>query len=602
MSGKDDDSRSDLDKWLDAQRAEMNKVRQQFDEQLRSWTDDASTSIKSPFERFKNFVDDNFSTFAEGFKNFPSNVSELKAKMQQEREARRQEELDISRKWVGTDDSPDHIRMQVDRQSADERHAVKDATYMLLREAYERNKHVSPEKILKLFQDNESNFGYLDQFATPMLSYGGACYYKNETVENLPSTARWGSWLNPRYQWLSVDWFKRSPYSPLRLEDRPDLNGPVSSVLDSKWRAAFEDLLCAALDKPMKAPQEKVGQRFPYGNPQSTTTGPGLDWMLSLQCRGILPPQLPSLYKPVRLFDGFDEAKRPRAAEFMHNIDSITADKSTRMYPLVKRDLSALMDEIAIKSSPTTKLAPVPVPIAQSPWRVPETEEELYDDMPPYTALLRPEPLKVPEMTGKRFIDRLNAEDVLWQALDDGDVATATKCLDAYCEVHNDVDDLVGEEVSLAQEREEKLGLENRPSWYPILMEAMRRRTHDAQPSESKSKALSFDSVEEEEYDRFPLKDKIENRPDVEAEKATKAESEVVKRPDILSQLTTTQTTRMPDGTVTTKVVLKQRFADGREEVHESVQTSRDEASYVQQPDKEPEDQSKEKKKGWFWN
>lgn len=597
MCGKDDDSRSDLDKWLDSQRAEMDKVRRQFqdniDKELRSWKDDASSSLKGPFERFKDFVDSNFSTFAQGFRNFPSNVSELKARMQQERDARLQEELDISRRWVGCDDSPDHIRLQVERQSPDEREAVRDATYMLLRESYQRNKHVAPEKILKLYKDNEWSFGSLDRFATPMLSIGGACYYKTETVENLPSTARW-CWPTPKPQWLSVDWFKRSPYSPVRLEGHPDLQGPVTTAVDPKWRAAFEDLLCAALDKPMVS-EEKIGQRIPYGNPQSTYHGPGLDWMLSLQCRGILPPQLPSLYKPVRLFDGFDEAKRPRAAEFMHDIDSITSDKSTRTYPLVKRDLNLLMDEIAIKSGPPLLTVSIP----QSPWRVPDTEEELYDEMPPYTDLLRPEPLKVPSMTGKRFIDRLNTENVLWDALDDNDAATAAKCLDAYSEAHKDVDDLIGEAVSLCRETSDD---SSRPPWYAVLMEAMRRRKSPTDKP-SKPRAPTFDTVKEEEYDQFPLKDMIEKRPFLETEKAAKLSEkiETPKKPDILSQLTTTQTTRMPDGTVTTKVVLKQRFADGREEVHESVQTSRDEASHLKQPEKNASGEQS-KKKGWFWN
>ena len=192
MGGKDDDPRSDLDKWIETQRAEIAKLRDELlgersdlEKDLRSWTDDASSSLRSPFERFKGFVDSNFSALSEGFKNFPSNISELKAKMQQEREARREEEREIWRRWTGSEDSPDHIRMQIDRSSAEEREAAEDATYMLLREAYERNKHVPAQKIIDLYRDNEWSFGGLDRFANPMLSFGGACYYKPETVENL---------------------------------------------------------------------------------------------------------------------------------------------------------------------------------------------------------------------------------------------------------------------------------------------------------------------------------------------------------------------------------------------------------------------------------
>jgi hypothetical protein len=64
------------------------------------------------------------------------------------------------------------------------------------------------------------------------------------------------------------------------------------------------------------------------------------------------------------------------------------------------------------------------------------------------------------------------------------------------------------------------------------------------------------------------------------------------KKPGVLSSLTTTETVRLPDGTVTTKVVLKQRFADGREETSERSHTYREES------DVHEEESSK---KGWFW-
>ncbi|OCK83109.1 hypothetical protein K432DRAFT_379813 [Lepidopterella palustris CBS 459.81] len=46
-------------------------------------------------------------------------------------------------------------------------------------------------------------------------------------------------------------------------------------------------------------------------------------------------------------------------------------------------------------------------------------------------------------------------------------------------------------------------------------------------------------------------------------------------KPSILSTLTTTERTVQPDGTVTTKMILKKRFADGREESSETVHTQR---------------------------
>merc|ERR1711967_161046 len=73
------------------------------------------------------------------------------------------------------------------------------------------------------------------------------------------------------------------------------------------------------------------------------------------------------------------------------------------------------------------------------------------------------------------------------------------------------------------------------------------------------------------------------------------------KKVDVLSSLTTTQTTRMPDGTVTTKVVLKPRFADGREETEEKLHTYQD-PSQLQQAEEAQRPEQAEKKKGWFWS
>jgi hypothetical protein len=68
--------------------------------------------------------------------------------------------------------------------------------------------------------------------------------------------------------------------------------------------------------------------------------------------------------------------------------------------------------------------------------------------------------------------------------------------------------------------------------------------------------------------------------------------SAVAIKPNVLSTLTTTETIRLPDGTVTTKVVLRQRFADGREETSERSHTSRDMSEVCEE---------EASKKGWFW-
>jgi hypothetical protein len=80
-------------------------------------------------------------------------------------------------------------------------------------------------------------------------------------------------------------------------------------------------------------------------------------------------------------------------------------------------------------------------------------------------------------------------------------------------------------------------------------------------------------------------------------------------KPSILSTLTTTERTVAPDGSVTTKVVLKKRFADGREESTETVHTQRghesDPWASSQMPQTKPREDGQDKEKkwgGWFWS
>ncbi|EUC33334.1 hypothetical protein COCCADRAFT_96346 [Bipolaris zeicola 26-R-13] len=82
----------------------------------------------------------------------------------------------------------------------------------------------------------------------------------------------------------------------------------------------------------------------------------------------------------------------------------------------------------------------------------------------------------------------------------------------------------------------------------------------------------------------------------------------------ILSTLTTTERTVAPNGTITTKVLLKKRFADGREESTETVHTER--GQETNDPSRDPwkalrsgqsdsletGDSHGKKKSGWFWS
>lgn len=95
------------------------------------------------------------------------------------------------------------------------------------------------------------------------------------------------------------------------------------------------------------------------------------------------------------------------------------------------------------------------------------------------------------------------------------------------------------------------------------------------------------------------------------------ASSANVKKASIISTLTTTERTTLPDGSEHTKVVLKKRFADGREESTETVHTTHGSQPQSEHPavtsasgnGQDESDQGKSlgiakqaKKAGWFWS
>ena len=82
------------------------------------------------------------------------------------------------------------------------------------------------------------------------------------------------------------------------------------------------------------------------------------------------------------------------------------------------------------------------------------------------------------------------------------------------------------------------------------------------------------------------------------------------KKPSVLSTLTTTERTTLQDGSVHTKVVLKKRFSDGREESTETVHNqiavrpTQDAASKIIRDvdSKKPKGSKENKSSGWFWS
>ncbi|MCJ1434355.1 hypothetical protein MMC27_003723 [Xylographa pallens] len=89
------------------------------------------------------------------------------------------------------------------------------------------------------------------------------------------------------------------------------------------------------------------------------------------------------------------------------------------------------------------------------------------------------------------------------------------------------------------------------------------------------------------------------------------------KKLGVVSTLTTTERVSLPDGTVHTKVILKQRFGDGREESSETVHTTQGGLQSERQPNlfsdiardskesslqRSDTGRQKSEKKGWFWS
>jgi len=319
---------------------------------------------------------------------------------------------------------------------------ARDAARVLILQARDANLGIDPSKILSLYRDQ--HVGLLDDFR-----------------HDSP--------------WLSVDWFKNSPYSPIQIEQHHHAHQH-----GSMWRAAFEDLLSAELGKEQRAHEAWTG-RLNNQRLYSSWAQAGMDWMLGLQCRGVLPPQLPQLYR--LRSSGNDRMDR-------HMMDTIFRDLVQGKPNMwdgapVMHDFERLAQEIATFDQDEIK--------AQS--SEPETEADLYE----------------------AFLGKAD---------------------------------------------------HNQPK---------------AAPATASVKAKKTEPVVQQA------------QPDISASK-------------ILSSLTTTERTTSPDGTVTTKVLMKKRFADGTEESTETVSTTHGQQQDAHVPKlelaKAVEGVKADAKsqKGWFWN
>lgn len=237
----------------------------------------------------------------------------------------------------------------------------------------------------------------------------------------------------------------------------------------------------------------------------------------------------------------------------------------------VQADVGSLMSEIGTKAAPEEDYEDMPV--AQ---RQPATEQDLYDDV--YTRFQ-------PQLEQSEKDQAADKEEDAWfdaywdlhNAMLHGDSADVAEALGAWHAKDGDVTGLIEDvcnDLSNMDEQVDKLKQGLRRANVPYKAEIQDRLESLAQ------QLANIEAV-------------------TTGGQAQELPQQPVQKPDILSALTTTQTTRLPDGTVTTKVVLKQRFADGREETTESVHTSKEPAE--QQVD-EHKTVEKPKGKGWFWS
>ncbi|KAI7213319.1 hypothetical protein KC333_g6643 [Hortaea werneckii] len=501
------------------------------------------------FVSFKNFVDNSLGSLADSFKSLPSNIQELRTNVQKD-ESPLKERWWVKdyRRWTGREDTPEGYWVLSNCLRPSCNPDAWQAASLLLCQAHEKNKDVEPAKIIDLYRDYVSlgdlEIDPFERLGDMEPSWG---WRHLDRSGSAPSTlvAR-GSSIH--WRWLGVDWFKRSMYSPFNLETHHLLKNSGHN-----WRAAFEDLLCASLDKPMNS-NERYGIR-PYGVPQSTSNGPALDWMLSLQCRGILPPQLPTLYGSV--LDG-SISQRQQAAALGHQGQS--GYTTVSLDSPIGRDMAKLAGEIA---------TPGPEAQLQEPQQ-PQTELDLY--LPPHNA--SPHESSKEEARREWFCEqqRCDAEDELWDSLYRRDVDAAAQCMsDWHLQQQRRLGELFG-----------SLEVQDMLEFMPTL-----------------SKALQKIGLTGEEDGAERLQQEAEALGLRAADVPHRAANE--KKVDVLSSLTTTQTTRLPDGTVTTKVILKQRFADGREETEEKLHTYQD-PSQLQQAEEAQRPEQAEKKKGWFWS
>jgi hypothetical protein len=725
MANEDDGRKPSWSSWLapgDSRRAEEHKLQkpdhpversstvEHAQNTTRSQTQHTSEPAFNPLIAFKHFVDDTFSAISE----FSDNMAELRQAAQNRQTSYQKMNDAASERWAGPPGSRAHELGERDgKEFYQTKLPYEDAatiTRWLVRASEAANLQVDPQKIVALYNDPEFNPFHVIERTSPWPFYSrnpDIAKGRNGAARLLPSATHW----------LSINWFKHSPYSPVNLE--------ADSMLgqyDTKWRHAFEDLLEAALDKPMTS-REKFGVRGTLSGLVSTWRGPGLDWMLSLQCRGILPPQLPHMYKEDQvnaayfsnsrfwsmvdsrwsgeyvptenhdltaysiLSDEYDQLVEEIATPAPQdgtdpNGELIAEERETHMELLDhleekrKRNrraqwgLSAFEQETSTGRCPDEMGRAVGEAMRQS--LEPDTELDVYEQMEHnYSETPQHQLSRCPDDLGRAVGDAARQDATRPCTADNGSSDEQFEDFDFEKFLATDGEPVSGSskdddekmqdyhlQIALMQQQ-----LQQHQQSYQQLMrargeESLRQMRENISPYDNRAVEEYRKNLVASEYDLIPgsvgdierqldeisneqmdvetavgeLDDKAEVlmffvkeldeqlrelRKGQEELKEAQAEAQThhdrkqdarqtaiapasvqsdSKRPQVLSTLTTTQTTRLPDGSVKTTVVLKRRFADGAEETQESTQTSFDESAASAAGGQDPS------KKGWFWS
>jgi hypothetical protein len=648
--------------------------------------------IYNPLIAFKRFVDNQFAAITE----FSSNVTELK-RASREQDAAYETQRQAPRRWTGSVYRYADFK-HMSRLFPEGPEEATDLATMLVREANLRNQHVPSEKIVALFEDRDFNPNHVMEANSPW-----PFYYMASSEQGQETTP-----ASPTH-WLSVDWFKHNPYSPVNLEADTML-----SQYDTKWRNAFENLLETSLDKPMTSGDRTGFRPFAAATAISTWRGPGLDWMLSLQCRGILPPQLPSMYAQCRLPTGYSTSPAQRdlgiqamaradLGQLIYEIAATSApyrteiDDSTDEYWEMMLAEKAKLDVDEAQSEPDERICPrhadnqssedyaYETSLAEryyrdqlaaygeadpSPNRCPDelgravgkaarrsetglTELDVYELQVESTQAVEraqacgQEIRNIEEQAARRYRESLRDEgsDVgepdrqdalqMYQAqLEHLQEENARRLMEARREEGSTIGEVarqqaarafadeengLGEDSAFGRqpvrgpggERIEDLPAAGTTAWAEMCAEQLDEVTEQVMELDEEQYALRR-RMDRLVLDQKVLLERLEAREREQAPRVLDQGSHVADqpfplplatdsgRPQVLSTLTTTQTTRLPDGSIKTTVVLKRRFADGGEETQESTQTSFDEPSAVggavgQEP-------LQKERKSWFWS